>query len=110
MIAIDWGTSSFRAYRLAADGAIVDKRSSAMGILAVQDGKFAEALESQVGDWLQAGDAPVLMSGMIGSRQGWREAPYAACPAGLKEIAAGMVEVRWGAAHSAWIAPGLPFR
>ena len=110
MIAIDWGTSSFRAYRLAADGAIVDKRASALGILAVKDGKFAEALETQIGDWLGAGEAPVLMSGMIGSRQGWKEAPYAACPAGLKEVAAGMVEVRWGSARSAWIAPGLSCR
>jgi 2-dehydro-3-deoxygalactonokinase len=107
MIAIDWGTSSFRAYRLAADGSVADKRAVPLGILAVQDGKFAEALESQVGDWLDAGEAPVVMSGMIGSRQGWKEAPYAACPAGAKEIAAWMVEVRWGEGRRAWIAPGL---
>ena len=51
MIAIDWGTSSFRAYRLAADGTVLEKRDAPLGILAVQ-GKFAEALESQIGDWL----------------------------------------------------------
>jgi 2-dehydro-3-deoxygalactonokinase len=110
MIAIDWGTSSFRAYRVAPDGAVVDKRSGVLGILSVQDGKFSEALEGQVGDWLTAGETQVVMSGMIGSRQGWKEAPYAQCPAGLKEIAAGMVEVRWGAARQAWIAPGLSCR
>lgn len=107
MIAIDWGTSSFRAYRLAPDGAILDKRSAQLGILAVQDGKFAEALESQVRDWLDADAGPVVMSGMIGSRQGWKEAPYAQCPAGAKEIAARMVEVRWGSSYSGWIVPGL---
>jgi 2-dehydro-3-deoxygalactonokinase len=110
MIAIDWGTSAFRAYRLAPDGTIADKRAAQLGILAVKDAKFADALESQVGDWLDAGEAPVVMSGMIGSRQGWKEAPYAPCPAGVKEIAARMVEVRWGASRSAWIVPGLSCR
>ncbi len=110
MIAIDWGTTSFRAYRLAPDGALLDKRSAPLGILAVQDGKFDDALASQVGDWLDAGETPIVMSGMIGSRQGWKEAPYAACPAGEEEIAAGMVRVHWGEARDAWIAPGLSCR
>ena len=110
MIAVDWGTSRFRAYRLAADGAVLDKRSAPSGILAVQDGKFDDALASQVGDWLDAGEAPVVMSGMIGSRQGWKEAPYAVCPAGEQEIAAGMVQVHWGEGRHAWIAPGLSCR
>jgi 2-dehydro-3-deoxygalactonokinase len=109
VIAIDWGTSSFRAYRLDADGRVLDRRSAPLGILNVEGGKFAEALESQAGDWLAAGEAPVVMSGMIGSRQGWVEAPYASCPAGAQEIAAAMREVRWGA-YRAWIAPGLSSR
>jgi 2-dehydro-3-deoxygalactonokinase len=50
------------------------------------------------------------MSGMIGSRQGWKEAPYAECPAGVKEIAARLVEVQWGISRSAWIVPGLSCR
>jgi 2-dehydro-3-deoxygalactonokinase len=110
MIAIDWGTSGFRAYRLAPDGAVLDKRSAPLGILAVEDGRFDDALASQVGDWLDAGETPIVMSGMIGSRQGWKEAPYAACPAGEEEIAAGMVRVHWGEARNAWIAPGLSCR
>lgn len=110
MIAVDWGTSSFRAYRLGPDGSVVEKRSAALGILAVQDGKFAEALESQVGDWLDQGDLTVVMSGMIGSRQGWREVPYVACPTGLSQIAAGMVRVSWGQERSAWIVPGVSCR
>lgn len=106
MIAVDWGTSSLRVYRLATDGAVVDKRSAPLGILAVQDGRFAAALESQIGDWLAAGESLVVMSGMIGSRQGWKEAPYAHCPAGVAEIARAMVSVEWERG-SAWIAPGL---
>jgi 2-dehydro-3-deoxygalactonokinase len=109
MIAIDWGTSSLRCYRLDAAGGIIDSRTSARGILAIAGGEFAQALESEAGDWIEAGDAPILMSGMIGSRQGWAEAPYAECPAGLPEIAGAMKQVRWGA-HHAWIAPGLTCR
>lgn len=106
MIAIDWGTSSFRAYRVNADGAVSDKHTAELGILAVRDGKFAAALEGQIGAWLDADAGPIIMSGMIGSRQGWQEAPYAECPAGAAEIARAMVEVRWPQ-RRAWIAPGL---
>jgi 2-dehydro-3-deoxygalactonokinase len=109
MIAVDWGTSSLRAYRVGEGGEVRDKRSAPLGILSVQDNRFAEALEGQIGDWLDAGEAPVVMSGMIGSRQGWKEAPYAQCPAGLPEIAAAMVRVEWNG-RSAWIAPGLTCR
>jgi len=109
VIAIDWGTSSFRAYRLGEDGGVLERRSAPLGIMQVDDGRFAEALDNQVGDWLAAGEAPVVMSGMIGSRQGWMEVPYASCPAGAVQIAAGVREVRWGK-RRAWIAPGLSSR
>src|SRR4051812_1427903 len=73
MLAIDWGTTSFRAYRLDAEGKIVDSRSAPAGILSVENGKFAEALEQHAGDWISAGETPIVMSGMIGSRQaGWK--------------------------------------
>ena len=109
MIAIDWGTSSFRAYRLDSDGCVLDTRSAPKGILAVENGKFSAVLEQQAGDWIAAGDGPVVMSGMIGSRQGWLEVPYAICPAGFEEIADGMRKVTW-AGGTAWIAPGLTCR
>lgn len=109
MIAIDWGTSSFRAYCLGSNGRVLDTRSAPKGILSVKNGKFSAVLEEQAGDWIAAGNGPVLMSGMIGSRQGWLEVPYAACPAGFEEIAAGMRQVTWDGG-SAWIAPGLTCR
>ena len=110
MIAIDWGTSSFRAYRVTADGAVLDKRSAPLGIMQIEGRRFADALDSQIGDWLAAGEGPVLMSGMIGSRQGWQEAPYVACPAGPEDIARRLIEVGWGSGRRAWIAPGLSSR
>ena len=103
MIAIDWGTSSFRAYRLDAQGNIVDTRSAALGILTVPPGQFAQVLEQQVSGW---SERPIVMSGMVGSRQGWVEAPYVPCPAGLEEIRAAMREVREGV----WVVPGVSCR
>ena len=93
MIGIDWGTSSFRAFRLDGQGRVRDRRAAPRGILAVEDGRFEEELLRQVGDWIADGEQRVLMAGMIGSRQGWQEAPYLPCPAGPAEIVAGLVRV-----------------
>ena len=109
MIAIDWGTTGFRAYRLRGDGAVAESRSASKGILAVPPGRFSAVLEEEVGDWITAGDAPIVMAGMVGSRQGWLEVPYVDCPAGVDEIAAAMRDVRWEG-RRAWIVPGLTSR
>ena len=93
MIGVDWGTSGFRAYRLAPDGEIRERRASARGIMAVADGRFAETLREEIGPWLAAGEERVLLSGMVGSRQGWVEAPYLPCPAGLDGLAENLVDV-----------------
>ena len=57
----------------------------------------------------RCGHAPIVMAGMVGSRQGWLDVPYVACPAGFDEIAAAMRDVRWGG-RRAWIVPGLTCR
>lgn len=93
MIGIDWGTTSFRAFRIGRDGAIRDRRSAAKGILNVPDGRFGDTLREEIGPWLAAGEDRVLLSGMIGSRQGWKEAPYLPCPAGAADIAAGLTDI-----------------
>jgi len=103
VIAVDWGTSSLRCYRLDAQGKIIDSRTSDRGILNVGAGEFSRVLERQLQGW---DETPIVMSGMVGSRQGWKEAPYVECPAGFDEIAAQLVEVRPGA----WIVPGLSSR
>ena len=93
MIGIDWGTTSFRAFRIARDGRIRDRRASPRGILNVPDGRFAETLREEIGPWLAAGEDHVLLSGMIGSRQGWKEAPYLPTPAAPADIAAALVDI-----------------
>jgi 2-dehydro-3-deoxygalactonokinase len=111
VIALDWGTSSLRAYRMDANGAIAERRALPLGIMAVTDNAFEAAFESAVGDWLNAAaDAVVVLSGMIGSRQGWREAPYLACPADVSGLAGAVVARPLARGGTAWIAPGLSTR
>jgi 2-dehydro-3-deoxygalactonokinase len=109
MLAVDWGTSSLRIYRLDADGSVRATRSSSKGILNIGDATFAATFEGEAGDWIDAGESPIMMSGMIGSRQGWKETAYVPCPAGIAEIAATMSRVTWGT-HRAWLVPGLRCR
>lgn len=111
MLAVDWGSSGFRAYRLAGDGRILERRQAASGIASLTPTDYPAVLRSQVGDWLAADpDDAVLLSGMVGSRQGWREAPYVQCPAGLANLAGSLCPVDLGDGRTAWIVPGLACR
>jgi 2-dehydro-3-deoxygalactonokinase len=89
LIVLDWGTTSLRAYLLGADGAVLERREAPLGILNVKGGDFAGAFRDATRGWPQA---PALASGMIGSRQGWREAAYVDCPAGLDAVARGLAD------------------
>lgn len=92
LLALDWGTSSLRARLMTADGKVLRESSSADGILSVPAQGFEAVFDQRFGDWLRDfPDTVVLAAGMVGSRQGWVEAPYLACPAGFAEMAAGLV-------------------
>jgi 2-dehydro-3-deoxygalactonokinase len=106
MIGVDWGTTSFRAFRIARDGTIRDRRVALRGLLNVPDNRFADTLREEIGPWLAAGEQHVLLAGMIGSRQGWKEAPYLSCPAGAREVADCLVDIEfdWGQVK---LVPGL---
>ena len=105
MIAVDWGTSSFRAFRLCESGA-TDRVDGPHGILHVPSGGFADVLRAAIAPWLADGERHVLMSGMIGSRQGWQEAPYLPCPAGAADLAHALVPVPFNGAQ-VLLVPGL---
>ncbi len=104
LVAIDWGTSSLRGALLDADGQVLAERASERGILTVAAGEFASVARANFEDWLSAPGTFCLISGMAGSRQGWVEAPYCACPAGFEEVAA---RLSWIEAGRIAIVPGL---
>jgi 2-dehydro-3-deoxygalactonokinase len=98
LIALDWGTTSLRAYKLAADGVVLEQRALSSGIMQLPktprvingrecaDG-FELAFDEACGDWLDAQpNLPVIACGMVGSAQGWREAAYCETPANVANL------------------------
>lgn len=89
LVALDWGTSSLRIARLDAAGQVLDERHHGdRGLLHVPAGGFARVFADALAGWQLPAGTLCLASGMVGSRQGWIEAPYCPCPAGLRELAA----------------------
>ena len=105
MIAVDWGTSSLRLYRLADDGQVRERRRSDQGVLAC-DGRFGEVLAREIAGW---DDGDVLLCGMVGGRGGWHEMPYLPCPAGNHALALGMQRFQPPGfdGRALWLVPGL---
>jgi 2-dehydro-3-deoxygalactonokinase len=83
-IAVDWGSTHRRAFRVGQDGEVSDRMSDDQGILSVPEGGFPAAAAA-VRERL--GELPMLMSGMVGSTRGWVEAPYLDCPLDLAMLA-----------------------
>jgi 2-dehydro-3-deoxygalactonokinase len=104
LIGLDWGTTSCRAYLIGADGAVLARVTDGPGILRIENGAFGAALDAMVSGW----DAtlPILLSGMIGSRQGWVEAPYTRCPADADDIVAALAKIDH-AGRAISVVPGL---
>jgi len=82
-IAVDWGTSTLRVQAMDHHGEVLASAHSdnGMGKLGADD--FEPALLRLIADWLPESTArplPVLICGMAGARQGWREAAYRFLP------------------------------
>lgn len=111
LIALDWGTSNLRASLLDPSGHLIEQRHSAMGVMKVPPGSFDAVLVELCGDWMHAHRLPLIASGMVGSRQGWKEAPYLDCPATLKQASHQLTALAFEhpdlGKHAIYIAPGL---
>jgi 2-dehydro-3-deoxygalactonokinase len=108
LVAIDWGTSSLRGALLDAGGKVLEERSDPRGILKVPAGGFPAVFEALFADWMQQVGTRGLISGMAGSKQGWVEAPYCACPAGRVEIGRSIIDIDAGLPGARLaIVPGL---
>jgi 2-dehydro-3-deoxygalactonokinase len=107
-ILADWGTTNLRAWAVGHDGRILDRRNRGGGLLAVKDGRFAETFAAACEGWLQGPrPVPALLSGMVGSKMGWKEAPYLAAPVDLADLAHHLCFVGDFPGTSIWIVPGV---
>lgn len=78
-IAADWGTSNVRFWAIDPDGTVLEERQSDKGMGSLSSGEFEGVLTEVCADWLESADH-VVACGMVGSRQGWVEAPYQTAP------------------------------
>lgn len=79
-IAVDWGTTNLRAFAM--QGAtVVAQAMSDEGMGRLDRDGFEPALLRLITPWLTEGKVTdVVACGMVGSRQGWHEAPYRTVP------------------------------
>ena len=78
-IAVDWGTSNLRAWAMSHSGSVLAHAQSCDGMSTLSKDQFEPALLNLVTPWI-AGPTTVIACGMVGSRQGWVEAPYNTVP------------------------------
>ena len=119
LIALDWGTTSLRAYRLGEHGRVLEQRSFSAGIMQLPDTPrmiagvmcsdgFELAFDEACGDWLDAQPSlPVIACGMVGSAQGWREAVYRETPASVSGLSSALQSVRSLRGVDVHIIPGV---
>ena len=81
-IAVDWGTSRLRAWRMSSAGEVLASAESERGMSTLaSSSEYEGALLELIDDWLLAGKTTnVVACGMVGSQQGWIEVPYVAVP------------------------------
>lgn len=106
LIAIDWGTSNFRAFLVDRDtGETLDSRRSDAGLRALSSAEFPHYCAAQVGDWRDGGRLPLYLAGMVGSKRGWVEAPQLELPVAAGDLARHVVPAP--GLENAWIVPGV---
>jgi 2-dehydro-3-deoxygalactonokinase len=113
LVALDWGTTSQRAWLLGDDGRILESRRRERGLLSTSAAgterirEHEAAFDEVCSDWLRANPAlPAIACGMVGSAQGWEETGYLTVPTDLVIDAADLIAVRHelGELH---LVPGL---
>jgi 2-dehydro-3-deoxygalactonokinase len=107
LLGIDWGNSNRRAYLIDNKGRTVDTYSDGLGMLAMH-GEFAAALAALVQQMNIDSATPIVLSGMVGSAQGWREAPYLSIRTPLTNLPDHLIRVDDPsiAGRAVWIVPG----
>lgn len=102
-VAVDWGTTNRRAWRVEG-GQVTAEFADDIGFTSVPPGGFPAEVE---GIRRRLGDVPLLLAGMVGARGGWVPAPYLPCPVDLESLVAGLIPVE---GDRAFIVPGVSYQ
>jgi len=79
-IAVDWGTSNLRIWAMGSNSDVLDEIISNNGMSGLKPDEFEPLLVSLIAPWMSGQRLPIVVCGMVGSRQGWMEAPYETVP------------------------------
>jgi 2-dehydro-3-deoxygalactonokinase len=94
LIGLDWGTSALRAMLIDGHGQVIEEQFRRWGVMHLPDGGFRSAYDEITSVWrTEWPDLPCLAAGMVGSRQGWIEAPYCDAPATIEMLATRLTSV-----------------
>ncbi|MGB7432151.1 MAG: 2-dehydro-3-deoxygalactonokinase [Ahrensia sp.] len=108
-VAVDWGTTHFRAWSVDRAGMALSMRHSSQGMSTLRRDDYGAILEAHLEQLGAAPDVPVVICGMAGSRQGWREAAYLPTPCKLDRLGQGATRFEMGKRAIA-ILPGVAQR
>lgn len=92
-IAVDWGTSSFRLWVVAAKGEVLAEHQGGFGMARLKPADFETTLEQCLTDLSVPADTKVIICGMAGAAQGWVEAPYLDVPVALTRLPKAAIRV-----------------
>ncbi|MDG6896091.1 2-dehydro-3-deoxygalactonokinase [Volucribacter amazonae] len=93
IITVDWGTSSFRANLVTSEGKVIETIANNQGITQINQ-SFKQVLQQNLGQLTgYQANIPIIMSGMIGSKNGWYEVPYVSLPCNSQTLAQGIVKL-----------------
>jgi 2-dehydro-3-deoxygalactonokinase len=108
-LAIEWTSADFHAFLLTESGTLLAQRQEARGVNQVANGAFETTLRETVGDWAAEAHR-IYLFGMITSRNGWIETPYAPVPASLTDVIAGTVVKHIDGLPPLFFLPGVSVR
>ena len=83
LIAADWGTSNLRIWGIDHRGQVIDTINNGKGMSSLIPSEFEPYLISLIESWLpKEGNAkcPIIICGMAGAKNGWKEAAYSKAP------------------------------
>ena len=106
-IVFDWGSTNVRAF-LYIDKKMVDTKKSSDGVTTVRGVLCQKIFDKLTDEWFKKyGKMPVVMAGMVGSINGWCDAPYLDCPVNLNEISKSLTPVKNTNNYDVSIIPGI---
>ncbi|EKT56038.1 2-dehydro-3-deoxygalactonokinase [Providencia burhodogranariea] len=108
-IAIDWGSTNFRAYRVE-EGQNTDVITLPIGITQLKHPNFDQLLSDALSPWhtwIEIFQVPIILAGMIGSDRGWVDSGYQMLPQPISAIKRGCIQIKSSLSTPIYVHSGL---